>query len=546
MNTSEDIQNQFTGQATYSPEDNKLRLYIGRVPREEYLALREEGWVALHKQREAGGGDFAATWTPQRRDTALRYAGTIDDEDMGPEERAADRAERFMAYQEKRLDEATGHADRYDAGPSVHGFQSYARAVKSADRHDRMAGRAVDAWEKAEYWQRRTAGVIAHRLYLSSPAVRMGRIKTLESELRKYEASLVNQRKVWAAYCKLRDLPDGEEKTAAVLRFVGSLSGLSTYLHPRAAGLANPYMRENPVSLYSLMTCEADPITGAEALALWFSDHSEPGAGPWFRHYEMRLAYERQMLEAQGGRAAFVEMEVGGFIGNHQIQKVNKSTATGRVVSVNILAPTGANYDRKGKPYGEGNPRPLTIHTINVERMAADAYRAPTDEERAAFLKARKEEKAARPKVATIPLINPTDEDAERLQEAWNERAKDEHCASHLRRYGKDYAEDFKPSTVCRITQAAYSANSKGAYARAETRGLCRDMKLEPRQSNMYSSHEEAEKKRRGPKVCDIRTTGSDGSDYGARRVIVLTDKPQKSLPVAVWQKVEAAELVTA
>ena len=48
------------GRATYCPEDNKLRLYVGRVPREEYLKLRAEGWTALHKQREAGGGDFVA------------------------------------------------------------------------------------------------------------------------------------------------------------------------------------------------------------------------------------------------------------------------------------------------------------------------------------------------------------------------------------------------------------------------------------------------------------------------------------------------------
>ncbi len=43
-----------TGRATYSPEDNKLRLYVGRVPREEFLKLRAEGWTTLHKQREAG------------------------------------------------------------------------------------------------------------------------------------------------------------------------------------------------------------------------------------------------------------------------------------------------------------------------------------------------------------------------------------------------------------------------------------------------------------------------------------------------------------
>ena len=40
--------------------------------------------------------------------------------------------------------------------------------------------------------------------------------------------------------------------------------------------------------------------------------------------------------------------------------------------------------------------------------------------------------------------------------------------------------------------------------------------------------------------MCKIRITQGDGSDYGAKRVIVLTDKPQKPLPAAVWQKMES------
>ena len=36
--------------ATYCPEDDKLRLYVGRVPRDEYEALRAEGWQSTAKQ----------------------------------------------------------------------------------------------------------------------------------------------------------------------------------------------------------------------------------------------------------------------------------------------------------------------------------------------------------------------------------------------------------------------------------------------------------------------------------------------------------------
>ena len=121
--------------ATYCMEDDKLRLYVGRVPRPEYDALRAEGWTSTPKQSEAGQGEFAATWTPERRDTALSYAGIIGDEDASPQERAADRAERFGGYRDKRLGEATGHADRYESGPSTHGFQSEARAERAVTAH---------------------------------------------------------------------------------------------------------------------------------------------------------------------------------------------------------------------------------------------------------------------------------------------------------------------------------------------------------------------------------------------------------------------------
>lgn len=524
MNTETDTQ-EFTASATYCPEDNKLRLYIGRVPREEYLALREEGWVALHKQREAGKGDFAATWTPERRDTALRYAGMIEDEDAGPEERAADRAERFGGYLEKRLDEAGGYADRYEAGPSVHGFQSYAKAVRAADRHDRIGTKAVDAWEKAEYWQRRTAGVIQHALYRSSPGVRMGRIKELEASIRKAEKSRDEYeatRNLWLHCSQMQDV-EAQNERAKKLAYVEH----GNYTHPRTGKVSY---------LYDHCDTEdgrnADPLSGAELCALYLAKHGPLSPeGPWLTHYRLRLAYENQMLEAQGGRAAFVEMEVGGWIGKHQIRKVNKSNATGRVVSV-TLRMQGNRWGNEPKP-GEYYEKPF-----NIERLPQDAYRAPTEEEKAEFVQKKKAEKAAAPKADPCPLINPTDEDAERLQAAINERHSDK-----WKRHHGEPTEHYKPKSgsVQRITQAVYSANSKGSYARAETRALHRNMELADRVTNMYSSHGEERRRRIGKPVCQIRITG-----YDPVSVIVLTDKPQKPIPVAVWEKLAIAETVNA
>lgn len=419
--------------ATYCPEDNKLRLYVGRVPREEYLALRAEGWTALPKQREQGGGDFAAVWTPQRRDTALRYAGgVIDDEDKGPAERAADRAERFALYREKRIDDATGHADRFDAGPSVHGFQSQARAEKSAARHDRQGDKAGDAWNKAEYWQQRTAGVIGHALHLCDASTRMGRIKELEADLRRMEA--------------------------------------------------NPELYPN-----------------------------------WLPHTRLRLAYENQMIKAAGGRAAVVEMQVGGWVGGKQIRKVVKSPVTRLVVSVEVM---GLYTDWRTNRIVNA---PVLM---NIERSTADAYTPPTAEDVAAMAKIKADEKAARPKVEKPALINPTDADAERLQALWNTE-----MLAGLRDYNRD---NFKPSTVLRITQAHYSAHSKGSYANAGTKDICHAGAIYRRFSQLTRDQRADALSKQGPILCSVRRANRL-EFYAPDRVIVLTDKPQKPLPASVW-----------
>lgn len=525
--------------ATYCPEDDKLRLYVGRVPRGEYLFLKAEGWTSTPKQ----DCDFVAVWTPGRYETALQYAGIVEDEDMGPEERAADRAERFLGYQEKRMDEAGTRADTYDAGPSAHGYQSAARAERSATRHDRLADKALDAWSKAEYWTRRTKGVISHALHKSSPDVRMGRIKVLEAELRKQEKHHAEATDRWQRWCSARDEQDLEKQALMVRYLVNSSTGLTSYHHPRPETVTNAYTREHGASLYTLMEMVergygSDNITPTEAIGLWFSEHSNPEtwARDWFNHVNLRLAYERQMLEAQGGRAGAVEMIPGGWllVGRRgspsearQIVKVNKSPVTGRVVSVDVRDNRPSLVNHWGNPFPDGIAKTL-VHQIKIERASPDCYRAPTPEELEAFQAAEQAAKKARKEAAppTPPLINPTDEDAEKLQALINER----HVAEWIKRHGQP-TTCYKPKTaqVERITQAIYSANSKGSYAKAETRDIHAGGEVGDRNSNLWTKAAEERRRRLGPVLCKIRMAG-----YDPVRVLVITDKPQKALPPAV------------
>ena len=519
-------------QATYCPEDDKLRLYVGRVPNDEYKALRAEGWISTPKQSENGQGEFAATWTTKREDTALSYAGCITDEDAGPVDRAADRAERFGGYLDKRLSEATGHADRYDNRDSAHGFQSYAAGVRSADRHDRIATRAVNAWDKAEYWQRRTAGVISSALYKSGPGVRMGRIKVLESELRKSEKSATEYADRFNAWKQVLTMEETRANRLAYVLVCGS-SSWADYIHPRTG---------KKQSLYDMMRAGSydgpnlDRITGYEAAALWLDGMDDPeseeySAAPWQRsitHLRNRIAYENQMLEAQGGRAGDMEIEVGGFWGGQQIHKVNKSTTTGRVVSVHVEGPRSERWTYRAANVAGTD---YALHQFDTERAAPGSYRAPTPEELAEFQAAAKVRKAAAKATAppTIPLINPTPADAQRLQDMLNAR------------HAKDAAryETPKASEVLSCPQAVYSANSKGSYARAET--ITYHAGATERDTG-WNSRASSHNRLIGPAVCKVRTTG-----YHPRRVVVLTDKPQKALPAALWMPFASpVEAVTA
>lgn len=507
--------------ATYCPEDNKLRLYVGRVPHDEYLALKAEGWTSTSKQ----DCDFVAVWTPQRRDTCLDYAGIIEDEDMEPAERSADRAERFAEYREKRTAEAVGYADRYDARPLAHGYQSERRAQRAAARHDRIAGYACDAWSKAEYWQSRTAGVISHALYVSTPSVRMGRIKRLEAEQRKHAATVEQYKKRFRNWRKVAAIQDREKQTAAAVHVANFCHG-HHYHHPRPES-ATDYARKYGTNLYSLLTQENDPITGAEAAALWFVGQIDPESPEfehtrvmqWAKHYELRLAYENQMLTAQGGRLASVDIEPGGYLGGKLILKVNKSPKTKRVTSVSLIGPKVESWTYRAKNIAGTE---WAEHSFDTERLAPDAYTPPTDESRAELKRIKAEiKKAQAPLKKSRPLINPTREEAERLQAVWNAKA----LADAKRRCQRTMPT---PSNVTEMSQTEYSLRSQGAYAIVKT------IHLDPGGLECRSRYYKAQI---SEAVCKVRRMDSAGNElYRADSVIVITDKPQKPLPAKLWE----------
>jgi hypothetical protein len=503
--------------ATYCPEDDKLRLYTGRVSQELYKKLRAEGWTSTPKQT----CDFVAKWTPERHKTALEYSDIIEDEDQDPASRAADRTERFANYRDKREFEALEKADQYEGQPLAHGFQDANRAERAARRHDRIGTKATDLWAKAEYWQQRTAGVISNALYRSLPSVRMGRIKEIETEINRAEKEHKQSLAIWNTWLSAKDCKDPAKKTKLVNLLVDNCNVRAKYRHPRNGKTG---------SLYSLAQDPQDPITTDEILDLYFQYNREPTLenDEWYRHQKLRLNYEHQMLEDQGSRCGFLEMEIGGFVNGLQIRKINRSAATKRIVSVQVHG-TKRGYTPESDYKEWGNIE--TLYNLNVERLDVSSYKAPTPEDIQKLEKTLAAEKSGKPEKERCPLVNPTDDEAFKLQGLWNQQILDRY-ARIKEKNPKAYTPEYQPSEVVRLTQAQYTKNSTGSYARYEASELCVGG-LERPQAYSHNEKSIALQKAAGPVICKVRKYR--GHHEQAACVVIITDKPQKPLPTALW-----------
>ncbi|HHU4950401.1 TPA: DUF3560 domain-containing protein, partial [Escherichia coli] len=125
--------------ATYSPDDNKLRLYVAsRLDPETYKKVHDAGFRWAPKQALF----VAPAWTPGREDVLLSLAGEIEDEDSTLAERQEARAERFTGYSGKRASESAQALDEVErlaamippGQPILVGHHSERRARRDAQR----------------------------------------------------------------------------------------------------------------------------------------------------------------------------------------------------------------------------------------------------------------------------------------------------------------------------------------------------------------------------------------------------------------------------
>lgn len=292
--------------ATYSPDDNKLRLYAStRLDAETYARVKAAGFKWAPRQELF----VAPTWTPEREDLLLELAGEIDDEDRELlAQRIEDRADRFEGYSERREAEAKRAADAVAAiadniplgQPILVGHHSERRARKDAERIRDGMRKAVKLWDTSNYWTSRAAGALAAAKYKERPDVRARRIKAIEADLRKVQRSIAEvarRRELWQAVASheaaLALAGSGIDGHAAVAKREGFIFGWTAYdvLLPADRRSAEcPVMTWEDVRAIRIASCDRYLLEDGRAAR-------------WVAHYENRLAYERAML----GETGYVE-----------------------------------------------------------------------------------------------------------------------------------------------------------------------------------------------------------------------------------------------
>jgi predicted RNA methylase len=362
--------------ATYSPDDNKLRLSSAtRLNRDVYDRVKAAGFSWAPKQDQF----IASMWTPARADLCIELAGEIGDDDSCLIDRAEDRADRFDDYRDKRTNEAelsAAQARRVADGipfgqPILVGHHSERHARKDAERIQNGMRKAVQAFDTADYWKRRAVAAIQHAKYKERPDVRARRIKTIEADKRKQERTRAEAEDFLSQWNHGGTDPMTMERATAI----ANLDYFS-----RCYPLVD-YPRDPPASQYEGQTSLWSALTGgivdaeqARGLAREMYTRAVAFSGRWIEHYDNRLAYERGMLlEAGGTIADKTGSEKGGavrcWVGRGSwvyIQKVNK-------ISVTVLD----NW---------GNGRINFTRTVAFDKLAGVMTAAQVEQQRAAGL----------------------------------------------------------------------------------------------------------------------------------------------------------------
>lgn len=437
----------------------------------------------------------APRWTPAREDFCLEIAGEITAEETTLVERAEAKAERLnelAAKRQRQSDSFFCAADRIsqrfaNGQPILIGHHSERKARNDQKRMHAHMDKAVKAHNAVDYWAYRAEGVERHANRKSNPRTRANRIKALLKGLRDQQRCINHAYICVDLWVKVGEIEDGEQFKKTVEHWAGAyLKTGSTCRQGAWSDLTGSKLDHREF------------VT--ETISAWQRATQSENTFRWINHLLNRLSYERAELgEIPKFEGALTAVILQAFAREHGAHKP-KATESGENWVIESRVPLPAHI-------ADGCSIELSADSW-CELMQSCGYSVPEKKER------RKTNRV------TVPLINATREEAERLQKIWNDNALKKHQSKYP-------SSEMKFKSVRTISQAQYSANSKGSYSPYKT------IELDEGGSRVWSSY----KGKMSTPVCRIRLfTGGEGSLYAPESIVVIEDKPTKPLPID-WEK---------
>jgi len=445
--------------ATFSCEDNKLRIYASeRLDDDIYQRVKDAGF----------------RWAPK---TTLAERAELKAERL--ENLAVKRAHQSSVF----FNAADEISRRFEFGqPILVGHHSERKARKDQQRMHSAMDKAVKAHKAVDYWNTKATGVERHANRHHAPRVRANRIKKLMKEFRDHQRAINHCHLCVQLWTELSATEDHEKLIERVRYFEGA---------QLEAGSASPF--DWDVTTAKRSVDEAKEYA-ANCIEHWENAAQNPTRKRITAHVLNRLGYE---LGESGG--------VSRYLGELS------------AVILQAFARDHGSHKPKAKKEGAGwvleSMVPLPAHIgkgCNItgnddfwrDLMQSAGYEVPVKKER------RKNTSKS------VPLINPSVEEATQLQAMWNAKAKAKHETT---------PGTMNFNAISELTQKQYSARAGGSYS------PCSTIELDAEGNKVWDSH----KGKSADPICRIRVFSKiSASVYAPSSVISITDKPCKALPI--------------
>lgn len=464
--------------ATYSAEDNKLRLYfIARLSPDLFTRVKEAGFSWAPKQELF----VAHRWTPARADFCIELAGLIEPEESTVLERAEAKADRLERIADNKTAKATAFfeastriSERFAFGqPILVGHHSERKARNDQKKMHNAMNASLDHQNAASYFYTRATSVERHANQKHNVHTRINRIKVLLADLRKKQRT-INEAQVFLTEWLKIEAMQGEAKHRAATIMSG-FSGARCHK-------SDAWRKINDGEV------TADRVI-ADAKAFQHQNINSTNTMRWILHILHRLNYE--------------SLELGG------VERYNEDLTP---VILQLFARTMGG--EKPKVVATPNGFKLTSAVALPLHLAdGDSLELSTDGWRALMLSCcysvppkvqRKESSLS----SNAPLINLSESDAQKLQDFWN-------SSVNYERLGAPEISKISP-----LDQKTFSRNT-GDYSPCSIIKICAAGK---RIRQTYRSD--------GANPVFRVRIHRPNEMCGADRVVFLTDKPTKPLPI--------------